>query len=282
MIPSSSGSANLNSLIFLFFSETLLSSSRATPGRVVKSQSSGRLDDPDEEEYEYMNKQTSVAPVSPRHNSHLLKPNKKNTSSVSLQATACLSNTTPYVEVRGGHTRSNHNSDSEQQGSNEVEYEYMDIRGTEKDESPPAHDPPPAPPTPARNGREVEDEEEEEDEYVEDSNYHYTNRQPKLRQALRDNKELKIQGRDEDEAYEYEDMDTFATLRPGDSVVYQNLQREAGGAVGGSEAHRSGVEPYVKVRAGVRVGEPAAGDRSFDNPDYWHSRMFLKSEAVPT
>ncbi|XP_023279412.1 receptor tyrosine-protein kinase erbB-3 isoform X1 [Seriola lalandi dorsalis] len=258
--------------------DTLLSS-RATPGRMGKSHSSGILDDPDNEEYEYMNKQT---PVSLRHNSHWLKPNKKRTSSVSSQVTACSGDTTPSVEVRGVHTRNKDNSDSEQQGSNEVEYEYMDIRGSEKDESPPVHDPPP-PLTPARIRGQVEDEvEEEEDEYVEDSNYHYTNRQPKLRQALRDRKELKIQGRDDAEAYEYEDMDCFAALRPGDVVVYQNLHRDGEGAVGGTEVHRSGFEPYVKVRAGVGVGEPAGGDRSFDNPDYWHSRMFLKPKAVPT
>uniref|UniRef100_A0A671X6G0 Receptor protein-tyrosine kinase n=1 Tax=Sparus aurata TaxID=8175 RepID=A0A671X6G0_SPAAU len=235
--------------------------------------------DPDDEEYEYMNKQTCVTPVSPRHNSHWRKPNKKRTSSVSSQAMACSGDTTPTAEVRGGHTRSNHNSDSEQQGSNDVQYEYMDIRGNEKDDSPPAHDPPPPPPL--TSARMVEEEEEEEDEYVEDSNYHYTNRQPKLRQALQDRKELKIQGGDEDEAYEYEDMDCFATLA-GDTVVYQNMQRGGEGATGGTETHRSGFEPYVKVRAGVGVGEPAAVDKSFDNPAYWHSRMFLKPKAVPT
>eukprot|EP00064_Thunnus_orientalis_P002181 superscaffoldBa00000153_g2188 len=134
-------------------------------------------------------------------------------------------------------------------------------------------------PEKARLGGEVEDE-EEEDEYVEDSNYHYTNRQPKLRQALQDQKELKIQGKDEGEVYEYEDMDCFAAVLPGDAVVYQNMQRQREGAAGGTDAHA--FERYVKVRAGVGVGEPAAGDRSFDNPDYWHSRMFLKPNAVPT
>ncbi|XP_034726500.1 receptor tyrosine-protein kinase erbB-3a isoform X1 [Etheostoma cragini] len=258
--------------------DTLLSS-RVAPGRMGKSHSSGLINDPDEEEYEYMNKQTCLTAVSPRHSSHWPKPNKKRSSSVSSAVTACSGDTTSSVEVRGGHTRSNYNSDSEQQESNEVEYEYMDIRG-EKDECPPVPDPPSAP-TPLSKGREVElEEKEEEDEYVEDSNYHYTNRQPKLRQALRERKELKIEGRDEGEAYEYEDMDSFAALRPGDAVVYHNLQREGEGAVGGTEAHRSGFEPYVKVRAGV--WEPAAGDKSFDNPDYWHSRMFLKPKAVPT
>lgn len=261
------------------FSENLLSTSRATSGRIGKSHSTSLLDDPDDEEYEYMNKQTCVTPLSPRHNSYRLRPNNKRASSISSQVTACSGDTIPSMEARGSYTKSRHNSDSEQQGSNDVEYEYMDIRGSEKDDSPPAHDPPP-PPTPGR--MEDEEEEEDEDEYVEDSNYHYTNRQPKLRQALRDRKELKIEGTDEAEVYEYEDMDCFATVRPGGAVVYQNLQREGEEAAGATEARRSGFEPYVKVRAGVGVGEPAAGDRSFDNPDYWHSRMFLKPEAVPT
>nr|XP_046239851.1 receptor tyrosine-protein kinase erbB-3a [Scatophagus argus] len=267
--------------------DTLLSTSRATSGRIRKSRSIGLLDDAENEEYEYMNKQTCVTPVSPpRHNNHWLKSNKKRTSSVSSHTTACSGDTTPSVEVRGSHTRSNHNSDSEQQGSNQVQYEYMDIRGSEKDESPTAHNfPPPPPLTPERIDRRLDEEgkeEEEEDEYVEDSNYHYTNRQPKLRQALQDRKELKIQGGDEGEVYEYEDMDCFAIGRHGDVVVYQNVQTEGARAGGSTEAHRSGFEPYVKVRAGVGVGEPAAGDRSFDNPDYWHSRMFLKPKAVPT
>lgn len=250
-----------------------------------KSHSSGLLDDPDDENYEYMNKQTCVTPVSLRHNrhskhnTHRMKMNKKQTSSLSSVEV------TPYVEVREGHTRNNHSSDSEQQGSQAVEYEYMDIRVSDKEESPTEHDdPPPPPPPPTQTGMGEEVEHEEEDEYVEaeDSNYHYTNRQPKLRQALQDKKELKMQGKDEGEAYEYEDMDCFASVRPGDEVVYQNMRRQVEGAVGGSEAHKSAFEPYVKVRAGVGVGEPAAVDRSFDNPDYWHSRMFMKPNAVPT
>uniref|UniRef100_A0A665VQQ2 Receptor protein-tyrosine kinase n=1 Tax=Echeneis naucrates TaxID=173247 RepID=A0A665VQQ2_ECHNA len=200
--------------------DALLSSCRAAPGRIGKSHSSGLLDDPDDEEYEYMNNQT---PASLRHS---------------------------------------------KQGFNEVEYEYMDIRGNEKRESPPTQAPL-TPPTPATVKGQVDDEtEEEEDEY--------------LRQALQDRKELKIQGGDEAELYEYEDMDCFVAVQPGDKVVYQNVQRETEGAGRGAEVHQSGFEPYVKVRAGVGVGGPAAGDRSFDNPDYWHSRMFLKPKAVPT
>ncbi|XP_034564833.1 receptor tyrosine-protein kinase erbB-3a isoform X2 [Notolabrus celidotus] len=258
--------------------ENLLSSSRATTGRIGKSHSSGLLDDPDDEEYEYMNKQT---PVSPKQNSNWMKPNKKRTSSMSSQATAC-SGDTLSMEARRGHSGTNQSSDSEQQGINEVEYEYMDIRGNEKDESPPPHNPPPPPLTPLRTTKEGEEGNKDEEEYVEDSNYHYMNRQPKLRQALQDRDEIVMQERDEGEAYEYEDMDCFVALGPGDAVVYQNMQSDAEEAGGSKESYQSGFEPYVKVRAGVGVGEPATGDQSFDNPDYWHSRMFLKPKAVPT
>ncbi|CAJ1051062.1 receptor tyrosine-protein kinase erbB-3a isoform X1 [Xyrichtys novacula] len=254
--------------------ENLLFSSQVTPGRIAKSHSTGLLDDTDDEEYQYMNKQTCATSLSPKKNSHCMKPNKKRTSSLSSQATAYSGDTTLSVEARG-HSGTSQSSDSVQQGMNEVEYEYMDIRGSEKEESPPAYHPPPPPPE--QTAREVE-----EDEYVEESNYHYMNRQPKLRETLQDREEIKMQERGMGEVYEYEDMDSFATLRPGDAVVYQNMQRGADGAAGNSELHQSGFEPYLKVRTGVGVGEPASGDRSFDNPDYWHSRMYLKPKVVST
>ncbi|XP_017271404.1 receptor tyrosine-protein kinase erbB-3a isoform X2 [Kryptolebias marmoratus] len=250
--------------------------------RMVKSHSSALLDDPDEE-YEYMNKQTAV-PL--RQNSHWQRSKKKRSVSLSSEATACSCETTLSVEGRGGQTASANRSDSEQQ----VEYEYMDIRGRESDESPPEHDPPPPPILP-RTRREVEDDCMEddcmeddcmEDDYVEDDNYHYTNSQPKLRQALKEKKEPRIESRDSSEEYEYEDMDAFAALPPADARVYQNMQGEAARGEGGTDVDPSGFEPHVKVRAGVGVGEPAAGDRSFDNPGYWHSRMFQKPNAIPT
>lgn len=264
--------------------ETLLSASRATRGRMGKSRSSSLLDDQDDEEYEYMNKQTCAVSVSPQHNSIWLRPNKKRTASTSSHLTTYSEDTEPSVELRGSHQ----NSDSEQQGSNEVEYEYMDIRGSEKD-GPPAYCPP-APPHPsltqARNQKlreeeEEDEEEEEEDEYVEDG-YQYTNPQPKLRQALKDMRAPKIREREEDLSYEYEDMDARATLQPGDAVVYQNIQRDVERAAAGREARRYGLDTFLKVRAGVGLEDRASGDRSFDNPDYWHSRMTLKTKAVPT
>uniref|UniRef100_A0A3B3YI30 Protein kinase domain-containing protein n=1 Tax=Poecilia mexicana TaxID=48701 RepID=A0A3B3YI30_9TELE len=44
----------------------------------------------------------------------------------------------------------------------------------------------------------------------------------------------------------------------------------------------SEVDQYEDMDFGVGIGEPTSTERSFDNPGYWHSRMFLKSNAVPT
>ncbi|XP_067384195.1 receptor tyrosine-protein kinase erbB-3b isoform X2 [Channa argus] len=41
----------------------------------------------------------------------------------------------------------------------------------------------------------------------------------------------------------------------------------------------AGIRGYIKVCAGM--GEPCS-NTSFDNPDYWHSRLFLKPDAVRT
>uniref|UniRef100_A0A8C7RL91 Receptor protein-tyrosine kinase n=1 Tax=Oncorhynchus mykiss TaxID=8022 RepID=A0A8C7RL91_ONCMY len=127
--------------------------------------------------------------------------------------------------------------------------------------------------------REVE---EEDDEYVEEDDYHYTNRQPKLRQALRSREGLRMQRGGEGEVDEYEDMDSLAAPGAGDPVEYENLQGEGEGVVGGMGGQHTGMGAFVKVRAGVGVGEPGGGDRSFDNPDYWQSRLFLKPNAVST
>lgn len=227
-----------------------------------------------------MNKQVCVN-IPPRRNCHRMTAKKKRTSSTSSHTTVCSGDTTLSMELRGSQTMSSYNSDSEQQGSNDVAYEYMDIRSTDKDDSPPAHAPPPPPLlVKAMVEREAgEGEQEEADEYVEDSIYHYTNRQPKLRQALQ---QMKTQGQDKGPLYEYEDMDSIGTARPEDAAVYQNIHMDEKGAAGKSSAGQSGFDAYVRVRAGVGLGEPAAVDRSFDNPDYWHSRMFLKTNAVPT
>uniref|UniRef100_A0A673Z812 Receptor protein-tyrosine kinase n=1 Tax=Salmo trutta TaxID=8032 RepID=A0A673Z812_SALTR len=51
----------------------------------------------------------------------------------------------------------------------------------------------------------------------------------------------------------------------------------------GDTIDRSRKQTYHTIlRAGVGVGEPGGGDCSFDNPDYWQSRLFLKPNTVST
>lgn len=257
--------------------------------------SSGPLDDPDSEEYEYMNKQASVTSLPTRRNSTIKdgfqrpKITKRQSSSILPQDAASTGDVTSSGEDSGGHCGNknkgtNHSSDSEDQVSRGVEHEYMDLRSFETENGPPTREPPHLKTTNHEDLRvrgKVEDE-ENEDKYVEDDNYQYTNRQPNLRQALQDGKGLKTQGMDEEQAYEYEEMDSLAAPAAGGSAEYENLQGEGEGAVGSTETHRPGFGTCVKVRAGVGVVEPGGTDRSFDNPDYWHSRMFLKPSAVST
>ncbi|XP_030634040.1 receptor tyrosine-protein kinase erbB-3a [Chanos chanos] len=108
----------------------------------------------------------------------------------------------------------------------------------------------------------------------------YMNRQPRLRHALRE----QVLVRQEPDVYEYEQMDA---LRGGAAcgaklmVEYQNLQEED--EEEGPEAVKLLEKPRLGVRvyAGAGAGEQE-GDRSFDNPDYWASRVFHKPSAVPT
>uniref|UniRef100_A0A671WV33 receptor protein-tyrosine kinase n=1 Tax=Sparus aurata TaxID=8175 RepID=A0A671WV33_SPAAU len=83
------------------------------------------------------------------------------------------------------------------------------------------------------------------------------------------------------EVEEYEEM-TRLGVAPGgwEQPDYQNLPvkgRAAAEETGSSRC--AGIGGYIKVCAGV--GEPGS-NTSFDNPDYWHSRLFLKPDAVRT
>ncbi|XP_038871911.1 receptor tyrosine-protein kinase erbB-3-like [Salvelinus namaycush] len=296
--------------------ETLLFSSQVTLPRgktsKVSSYPSGPLEDHDSacEEYEYMNKQASIMYLSPRQQPvhskdgpQRLKMNKRQCSSVpDTEYSKCMGHRTSAGENRGGQTKNEEhqdyefpalNSDSdntEQRGSVDMEYKYMDIlsvgpEASERPDDPPTRDVPHPGATPKqwmRGEREMEEEEDDEYvvEYVEEDDYQYTNRQPKLRQALRGREGLRMQGGGEGEVDEYEDMDSLAAPGAGDPVEYENVQREGEGAVGGMGGQHTGMGAFVKVRAGV--GEPSGGDCSFDNPDYWQSRLFLKLNAVNT
>uniref|UniRef100_A0A8C7JI53 Receptor protein-tyrosine kinase n=1 Tax=Oncorhynchus kisutch TaxID=8019 RepID=A0A8C7JI53_ONCKI len=89
----------------------------------------------------------------------------------------------------------------------------------------------------------------------------------------------------------YEEMHAFGGgSQRGDhqEAEYQNLPvpgkgrattAEEGGA--GSRCAGLGLGGYIKACSGVGVVEPSS-NTSFDNPDYWHSRLFLKPDAVRT
>lgn len=80
---------------------------------------------------------------------------------------------------------------------------------------------------------------------------------------------------------EYEEMTASGEVPAGwDNTEYENLPvkgRAAPEEVGGGRC--AGIGEYIKVCAGV--GESGT-NTSFDNPDYWHSRLFLKTDAVRT
>uniref|UniRef100_A0A669BG36 Receptor protein-tyrosine kinase n=1 Tax=Oreochromis niloticus TaxID=8128 RepID=A0A669BG36_ORENI len=78
---------------------------------------------------------------------------------------------------------------------------------------------------------------------------------------------------------EYEEMNRFGVVPSRcKEAEYQNLPvkgRVICEEMGSGRCTEIG--EYIKVCAGV--GEPAS-NTSFDNPDYWHSRLFLKPDAV--
>uniref|UniRef100_A0A3Q2Q475 Receptor protein-tyrosine kinase n=1 Tax=Fundulus heteroclitus TaxID=8078 RepID=A0A3Q2Q475_FUNHE len=80
---------------------------------------------------------------------------------------------------------------------------------------------------------------------------------------------------------EYEEMNGSAES-PGEwaHAEYENLPPKARAVPEEKDSgRRAGIGEYIKVCAGI--GEPGS-DTSFDNPDYWHSRLFLKPDAVRT
>uniref|UniRef100_A0A3P9A7X5 Receptor protein-tyrosine kinase n=1 Tax=Esox lucius TaxID=8010 RepID=A0A3P9A7X5_ESOLU len=220
------------------------------------------------EEYEYMNKQACMRSLSPRpqlghtkDGSQWLKMDKRQRSSLpspDTEYTECTGLRPSAEANREGKTKNEEQQDyefpescEEERGSNDVEYEYMDIRNVRPDD-PPAQDVPLPGAIPKR---------------------------PMGEYALQGQEGLRMLGRRGQEADEYEDMDSLAAPGAGDPVEYENLQGGDEGAVG---VQHSGMRTFVKVRAVVEVGEPGSGDRSFDNPDYWQSRLFLKPTTVTT
>lgn len=79
---------------------------------------------------------------------------------------------------------------------------------------------------------------------------------------------------------EYEEMTRFGVEPGWKQPEYQNVpekDRAVSEEVGGARCAEIG--GYIKVCAGM--GDPGS-NTSFDNPDYWHSRLFLKPDALRT
>ncbi|XP_051753518.1 receptor tyrosine-protein kinase erbB-3a isoform X1 [Ctenopharyngodon idella] len=280
--------------------ETLLFSSRATRSqrRLSRGHSGDFLEAHTRagEEYEYMNNQTlSLCHIPGQLKDSNQRPPRNR--SASFNPAGLYSNHKPQgsgrpskrssiegSESSGGLSQSSTEQRSHSDGDflsseaeytdadldlQEVQYEYMDIRGGGG--GPPSNmvlklhlQRPDSHPLLRRSPQ------DDEDEYVEDD-YQYTNRQPRLRNSLR------VQGlmEGEGEVYEYEDMDSLAA-GGASAAEYQNMEGEDEENVGLRDRECSGGPgAYVKVHAGME-------HKAFDNPDYWHSRSFHKASAVRT
>ncbi|XP_060793411.1 receptor tyrosine-protein kinase erbB-3b isoform X2 [Neoarius graeffei] len=80
---------------------------------------------------------------------------------------------------------------------------------------------------------------------------------------------------------EYEDMNpcgTSGVCTSGVRLEYQNFPAN-GRMVSGEEPHRVKMRAFRNTCAGV---DEKNSNTSFDNPDYWHSRLFHKPDAVCT
>ncbi|XP_067230852.1 receptor tyrosine-protein kinase erbB-3a isoform X3 [Chanodichthys erythropterus] len=248
------------------------------------------------EEYEYMNNQTlSLSHIPGQLKDSNQRPPRNR--SASFNPAGLYSNHKPHgsgrpskrssiegSESSGGLSQSSTDQRSHSDGDflsseaeytdadldlQEVQYEYMDIRGGGG--GPPSnmvlklHLPRPVShPLLKRSPQDDEDEDVEDD-------YQYTNHQPRLRNSLR------VQGLTEGdgEVYEYEDMDSLAA-GGASAAEYQNMEGEDEESVGLRNGECSGGPgAYVKVHAGME-------HKAFDNPDYWHSRSFHKASALRT
>lgn len=169
-------------------------------------------------------------------------------------------------------------------------YEYMDIRRSDSTEGEdPAQERPGSLTSANKTGEteepdqsvEVWQKEHQEEEEVE--KHHNTNKKPPLQGNLSSvvmprPDVLKAGG---EKVEEYEEMTRLAGVPNGwEHAEYQNLSVMGRVAPAETDNGRcAGIGGYIKVCAGT--GEPGS-NTSFDNPDYWHSRLFLKPDAVRT
>lgn len=240
--------------------------------------------DSGEEEYEYMNNQNiPLRHTTGRGQNCCPQTNRNFNMSKPLGANQRLS--TEGTESSGGLSqssldeRSRSNADlpsseaeyAETDLDRDLQYEYMDIRsglGVTPPNTNPRMDL-------LRQGSQISSKKSLEKDECEEEEYQYTNCQPRLRGSLM------VHGLTEGEGnlYEYEEMDSqFAEKNSG--AEYQNLH-EAGEEEETQGQARHGARPYIKLQTGMGKGKDGS-DRCFDNPDYWHSRLFSKANAVRT
>lgn len=163
-------------------------------------------------------------------------------------------------------------------------YEYMDIRRSDSSEG--------GDPELQRSGShssaaETRDTDKtvavstKEQKGRETENHHNTDKPTCLQGILSSMPEPDVLASGAGEVEEYEEMTGLGEGLDGwGHAEYENLPEKEWASpeeVGGVRC--AGIEKYIKVCAGI--GEPGSST-SFDNPDYWHSRMFLKPDAVRT
>ncbi|XP_062397230.1 receptor tyrosine-protein kinase erbB-3b [Sardina pilchardus] len=179
-----------------------------------------------------------------------------------------------------------HAEDTSQQPNHAVEYEYMDIRSSLKVAAGDGG----SPSSEEEEGTGAADDSVERDEGLggESNDEDQEGKSPEGEQeelwvaqsgalASRVGFSDGISPSNAEQEEEYEEMGaTKGGSSTVDEVEYQNMP--CGKALMSPGGMTAGAGKYVKVRAGV--GEP--GSASFDNPDYWHSRLFHKQDALRT
>lgn len=157
-------------------------------------------------------------------------------------------------------------------------YEYMDIRRSDSTEGQDSAETQEADQIVEVLKKEYREEEEKEEERCNNTNKQLTHQEDPSGTAMPMPDVLTAGG---EMVEEYEEMTRFGVVPGGwEQADYQNLPlkgRAVSEEVGGGRC--AGIGGYIKVCAGM--GEPGS-NTSFDNPDYWHSRLFLQPDAVRT
>lgn len=166
-------------------------------------------------------------------------------------------------------------------------YEYMDIRHSDSSEGGDPELQRSGSHSSAMSAAETRDTDKrvavstKEQKVQETENHHNTDKPTRLQGILSSTPEPDVLTSGAGKVEEYEEMTGLGEGLDGwGHAEYENLPVKEWAPpeeVGGVRC--AGIEKYIKVCAGI--GEPGSST-SFDNPDYWHSRMFLKPDAVRT